>query len=304
MDKLLEFKDVRCRFGRTTALDGVSFSVPPGGITALLGPNGAGKSTALRLAVNLLKPRAGEVSVLGKSSRKIGPEELRRIGYVADGMELPLWMTVDRFLAWCRPFYPSWDRDLEARLRADFNLPGDRKLKALSRGQRMKAALLSNLAYRPELLLLDEPFSGLDPIMRDEFIAGLLELAEQENWALVISSHDIEEVQKLADRVVILREGRLILEENVESLLARHRLVELHLAEESTAPFTAAGLPDHWRNPRQSGRILRFVDSAFEESRLAADISRHVPGALRHSVTALPLREVFVHLAGGGKGPA
>lgn len=291
MKPLLEYNEVRCRFGRTTALDGVSFSVPSGGITALLGANGAGKSTALRLAVNLLKPSGGAVTVLGTPSRKIGPEEFRQIGYVAEGMELPLWMTVDQFLAWCRPLYPTWDRDLEARLRGDFNLPGDRKLKALSRGMRMKAALLSNLAYRPKLVLLDEPFSGLDPIMRDEFIAGLLELAEQEDWAMVISSHDIDEVRKLADRVVILREGRVTLQENVEDLLARHRQVEVFLPDDSAH---APGLPRTWTGVQQSGRILKFVDTEFAEAQLAADIRHHLPGAVSHTSTALPLREVFV----------
>ena len=247
MNHLLEFQNVSRSFGNNRVLHEVSFRVPRGSVTALLGPNGAGKSTALRMAVNLLTPTAGEVTVLDTPSRRVGPAQLRRLGYVADGMELPLWMTVDQFLAWCRPLYPQWDRALEARLRKDFDLPGDRKLAHLSRGQRMKAALLSCLAYRPELLLLDEPFSGLDPVVRDEFISGLLEMAGQEGWSLLVSSHDIEEVQRLADRVVVLDNGRVKLEESTEELLARHRLVEVLLEKEcAVPPGPAASWQGRW----------------------------------------------------------
>jgi len=99
-----------------------------------------------------------------------------QIGYVSENMELPLWMTVKQFLDYCRPLYPNWDSDFEARLAREFDLPPATKLKDLSRGMRVKAALLSSLAYRPKLVILDEPFSGLDPLVRDEFIRGLLEL--------------------------------------------------------------------------------------------------------------------------------
>ena len=131
------------RFFRTQALNDVSFTVPSGSVTALLGANGAGKSTALRVAVNLLRPSGGSAQVLGVDSRKLRPEHLQRIAYVADGMDLPAWMTVEQFLNWCRPLYPKWDRDLEAKLARDFKLPMDRRLRNLSRWQRMKAALLS-----------------------------------------------------------------------------------------------------------------------------------------------------------------
>lgn len=298
MNNLIEFKDVRRFYGRSCALSGVTFSIPAGGVTALLGPNGAGKSTALRTAVNLIQPTGGEVTVLGTPSTKIGPEQLRHIGYVADGMELPMWMTVDQFLNWCRPLYPAWDKELEARLRNDFRLPGDRRLRDLSRGQRMKAALLSNLAYRPKLVILDEPFSGLDPIMRDEFISGLLELSEQEDWALVISSHDIEEVQKLADRVVVLQEGTVTLAESMDGLMERHRQVEVYFPDDSKH---APGLPRTWQEVQQAGRILRFVDGAYDEPQLAADILHHLPGAESHTTKSLTLREIFIHLVRTGK---
>ena len=245
----------------------------------MLGPNGAGKSTALKIALNLLRPSTGHVEILGVDSRKIGPAQLARIGYVAEGMELPDWMTVDQFLAWCRPLYPKWDTDLERSLRQQFALPGDRKLKHLSRGQRMKAALIAALAYRPELLVLDEPFSGLDPLVRDEFITGLLELAGGEGFSVVLSSHDIEEVDRLADHVVLLNHGAVVLDEDAEPLLARHRRVEILLPPDFGA---LPQFPATW-----IARAIRRPRAAFHRHRLRSTKFR---GNLRQTLPRLPAR--------------
>src|SRR5262249_41009916 len=158
--------------------------------------------------------------------KRLGPVQFADLGYVSESMNLPLWMTVTQFLDYCRPLYPRWDKDFEKRLLTQFELPPQAKLRHLSRGMRMKAALLSSLAYRPKLVILDEPFSGLDPLVRDEFIRGLLELTEEEGWTVFISSHDIEEVQRLADRVAIINRGRLELDETSTSLQSRFRAAE------------------------------------------------------------------------------
>lgn len=300
-DTVLQFENVSRRFFRSQALAGASFRVPAGSITALLGPNGAGKSTALRIALNLLRPSAGRVEVLGVDSRKLGPAQLERIGYVADGMELPEWMTVDQFLAWCRPLYPKWDGELERTLRNQFALPGDRKLRNLSRGQRMKAALISALAYRPELLVLDEPFSGLDPLVRDEFINGLLELAEGEGFTVLLSSHDIEEVHRLADHVVLMNHGRVALDEDTVPLLERHRGVEIYLPPEFGE---LPELPKSWIGAESSGRVLRFTDTAHETEKFAREVARLFPGCPPADVKGLTLRELFVILAREGKADA
>jgi ABC-2 type transport system ATP-binding protein len=155
-------------------------------------------------------------------------------------MELPLWMTVKQFLDYCRPLYPNWDTAFEKQLLTQFDLPLTTKLKDLSRGMRMKAALLSSLAYRPKLVVLDEPFSGLDPLVRDEFIRGLLELTEQEGWTVFVSSHDIEEVQRLADRVAIINRGKLALDETSDSLQSRFRAIEVVLPDDAKPPVESA----------------------------------------------------------------
>src|SRR5206468_10748038 len=129
------------------------------------------------------------------------------IGYVSENQRLPGWMTVSELLAYCRPFYPSWDESLCRQLIADFDLPLGAKIRRLSRGMRVKVALVSSLAYRPRLLVLDEPFSGLDPLVRDELIEGLVESAEQ--TTILISSHDLTEIESFASHVGYLDHGRL-----------------------------------------------------------------------------------------------
>lgn len=291
MKSSLEFLNVSRRFRRTIALDDVSFRVPTGSITALLGPNGAGKSTALKIALNLLRPSKGTVHTLGTDSRKLGPAQLRRIGYVAEGMELPMWMSVDQFLAWCRPLYPEWDNDLETSLCKQFSLPGERRLKGLSRGQRMKTALVAALAYRPELLVLDEPFSGLDPLVRDEFIHGLLELTDREGFTVVLSSHDLEETARLADHIVFLNHGKTHMDESSDSLLARHRHCEVLLPQSFGDLPT---LPAEWLAPEASGRVLRFTDTQHDAARFAENVARIFPKSTTPDTRPMSLREIFI----------
>ena len=165
--------------------------------------------------MNILEPSAGTATVLGVDSRRLGPAQFQQIGYVSENQELPGWMTIRELLDYCAPFYPTWDAAFAEDLRRRLDLPLNRKIKAFSRGMRMKAALLSSLAYRPKLLVLDEPFAGLDALVRDEFIQGILELAEEAKWSVFISSHDIDEVERLADWIGVINEGRLYLSEPV-----------------------------------------------------------------------------------------
>jgi ABC-2 type transport system ATP-binding protein len=158
----------------------------------------------------------------------------------------------------------------------------------------MKAALLSSLAYRPKLVVLDEPFSGLDPLVRDEFLHGLLELTEMEGWTVFISSHDIEEVERLADRVAIIDKGRIQLDESSESLLERFRSIEVVLDRES-APVN--GLPVNWINVQTVGRSIRYIDTSFQNDAQAELIRSHFPTAVRHEAQPMSLREIFIALA-------
>ena len=236
MDHVIATEGLRRRFGRLDAVNHLTLHVPAGSIFGLIGPNGAGKTTTLKLLMNIIRPTAGRAEVLGVDSQRLGPAEFAKIGYVSENQRMPDWMTVRQLLAYCKPFYPAWDDRLSARLIELMALPLDRKIRHLSRGMRMKAALVSSLAYRPKLLILDEPFSGLDPLMRDEFVQGVLELAGEGGWSAVISSHDLEDIERLIDWVGYLRDGQLAFSESITGLQARFRQIDVSLP---TAPADA-----------------------------------------------------------------
>jgi ABC-2 type transport system ATP-binding protein len=295
MPAALETEHLSHNYGKTEAVKDLTLSVPEGSVLAFVGPNGAGKTTTIKTVMNLLEPTAGRAAVLGTDSRRLGPSELRQIGYVSENQDLPLWMTVRQFASFAKAFYPSWDHAFATFLARQFDLPPDRPLKALSRGMRMKAALLCSLAYRPRLLIMDEPFAGLDALVRDELVQGVLELTQQERWTVFISSHDIDEVERLADWIGIIHEGRLHLSEPVSSVLARFRQVEVTVDGEASLP---SPLPPSWLLAEASAHMARFVDSAFDdhwESRVRAAW----PRAMSVSATPLSLRNIFVTLARG-----
>jgi ABC-2 type transport system ATP-binding protein len=294
MNNVIETQGLKQRFGKTDAVADLSITVPEGSIYAFLGPNGAGKTTTIKTLMNILRPKAGAAKVLGVDSTLLGPREFSQIGYVSENQQLPEWMTVGQFIDYCRPMYPKWDAAFCEKLLTQFDLPLDRKLKSLSRGMKVKAALLTSLAYRPRLLVLDEPFTGLDPLVRDEFIRGMLELSEEENWTVFISSHDIDEVERLADRVGIIDNGRLHLEESTNSLQARFRQMECVVLDFARLPSPP---PPSWLVPEIAGHSLRFVESQYQLEASDAQIRSVFPGASQISANPMSLREIFLALA-------
>jgi ABC-2 type transport system ATP-binding protein len=297
MPPAIETHSLSRRYGRTEAVHDLTLTVPTGSIFALLGPNGAGKTTTIKVLMNLLAPTSGEARILGTDSHKLRERDRAQIGYVSENQQLPLWMSVRQLLDYCRPFYPTWDRDLEKTLLTRFALPPERKLKHLSRGMLMKASLLSSLAYRPKLLVLDEPFSGLDPLVRDEFIHGVLETSAAGEWTVLVSSHDIAEIEQLADHVAILDAGRLQLSEPTESLQARFRRIEVTLPSPSTSTSAVSHeFPQTWLAFERTGSLARFIDTRFDAAKTESTCRAHFPDA---QITAHPmtLREIFVTLA-------
>jgi ABC-2 type transport system ATP-binding protein len=295
MNNIIETHNLARRFGRTDAVDNLSLSVPEGSIYAFLGPNGAGKTTTIKMLLNILQPTSGSAEILGVDSTRLGPGEFASIGYVSENQKLPEWMTVGQLIDYCRPMYPGWDTAFCEKLRVQFDLPLDRKLKAFSRGMKMKASLLSSLAYRPRLLVLDEPFTGLDPLVRDEFIRGMLELSGEGNWTVFISSHDIDEVERLADWVGIINGGHLKLAESAESLQARFRRVECVVGADTTR--LPASLPPSWLIAEIAGHSVRYVESLYQPESSEAKLREVFPGATQISVSAMSLRDIFLALA-------
>ncbi len=295
MKPSIRFENVTKKFRKTEAVAELDLEVPEGKITAFLGPNGAGKTTSIKLLLGLLRPTKGSIEVLGRRSTKLAPEGFRDIGYVSENQELPLWMTVRQMIDFCAPLYPTWDRDLERKLLDQFELAPEAKLRSLSRGQQMKAALLTSLAFRPKLLVLDEPFSGLDVLMRDEFIRGLLEITEREGWTVFVSSHDIDEVERLADRVALINRGRLRLNERAEDLQKRFRSVEVTI--DGNGDHQQKLMPGSWLNPSRAGNILRFTHSEYVEGKTEEALLDHLPEARHPEFRPMPLRDIFLELA-------
>lgn len=297
MSDTLRTIGLKKRFGRTMVLDGLDMAVPEGAIYGLVGPNGAGKSTTIKILMNIYRASGGRAEVFGRDSRKISPRrDLTRIGYVSENQEFPEWMTVGYFMAYLKPFYPSWDDERAEELLRQFELPRDRKLMHLSHGMRMKAALASSLAYRPQLIVLDEPFTGLDSLVRDELIEGLLESVE--GATIFISSHDLAEIESFASHVGYLNRGRLQFSEEMSSLIQRFREVEVTL--EGSAP-RANGWPATWLNVEQSAALVRFVDAQFDAEKSTADVRRVFGEGSEVAVRPMPLRQIFVTLARAGR---
>jgi ABC-2 type transport system ATP-binding protein len=266
--------------------------IPEKSVFALIGPNGAGKTTTIKLLMNLLRPTHGDARVLGCDTRALGPRELRRIGYVSENQRLPSWMTPAQLLDYCRPFYPTWDDRLARALQGSLGLTAGAPIGTLSRGTRMKAALLVSLAYRPELIVLDEPFTGLDPLVRDELLRALLGASADRPATVLVSSHDIDEVERLADWIGFIDRGRLVFAEPTASLLSRFRQIEVV----SDAAAASSVQDPRWIVQGVSGRTLRFVDTAHGEADADLRIAAAFQGA-EIRTSALPLRDIFVTLA-------
>jgi ABC-2 type transport system ATP-binding protein len=285
------------KFGRTDAVQDLSFAVPEGSAFALIGANGAGKTTTIKVLMNILEPTRGSANVLGVDSRKISPRELAQIGYVSENQDMPDKLTVAQFLAYLRPFYPNWDSELEKSLLRQLRLPLDRKIGNLSHGMRMKMSLACALPFRPKLLVLDEPFSGLDPLVRDEFMEGLLQQAGE--MTILISSHELGEIDGVATHVAFLDEGKLLFQESMSDLVGRFREVRVTLdhngkpsSEIVTTPF-----PKCWLRIQTVGNVLSFVDTQFSES----DVNERLRSLIGYvkNVDAQPmaLRTIFTTLA-------
>ena len=249
---MLRTVDLVKSFGDAPVLTGLNLEVPEGSVYGMLGPNGVGKTTTILIAMNILQPTSGNVEVMGVPSRNLGPSDFTRIGYVSENQELPEWMTVAYLLRYLKPFYPSWDQNYAEQLVRQFDLPLSRDLRRLSRGMRMKAALVGALAYRPRLLVLDEPFSGLDPLVREEVIEGLIESASETTIFDLLAC--LGEIESFASHIGYLDRGRLQFSEEMSSLTARFREVEVTVEPPAKLPKDIATGRKPGCDPKQPPR--------------------------------------------------
>jgi ABC-2 type transport system ATP-binding protein len=294
MTPIISIENLSKSYRRNVVLNGLNLDVEEGSVFGLIGPNGVGKTTTIKILMNILKADAGEARVLGIPSQSLQPDHYCKIGYVSENQQMPGWMTIQYLLDYLKPFYPSWDSGYAESLLEQFNLPRDRKIGQLSRGMWMKSALVSSLAYRPRLLILDEPFSGLDPVVREDLIEGLVDSASE--TTLFISSHDLVDIESFATHIAFLSEGGLQFSEEMSSLTSRFREVEV-IVESPVMLCDCENWPVHWLRPESSPALIRFVESRFEQERTECDIRRLFGRTAQVSVNAMPLRQIFVTLA-------
>jgi ABC-2 type transport system ATP-binding protein len=292
MNSAIQTESLCKRYGKTAALDGVDLAVPEGAIYALVGANGAGKTTLIKLLMNILRPTSGRAHVLGLDSHNVAGKAFNRIGYVSENQEMLDGMTVEAMLDYNRAFYPRWDRELERQLVHQFDLPLKRKLKHLSRGMKMKASFASSLAYRPSLIVLDEPFTGLDPLVRDELIEGLLERAPE--TTIFLSSHDLAEIESFASHVGYLENGKVLFSDEMTVLSDRFRDVTITLRSTATLPEK---MPSTWLLPECADCVVHFIDSEHRGDASDVELAAIFPEASDIAIEPMPLRAIFLAMA-------
>jgi len=295
----VETEHLSYSYGRFSALRDVTVAVPEGVLYALLGPNGAGKTTLLKILIGLQRARSGHVSIFGAPRGSLSRAERARISYVAEGQPLPGWMRLEQLERYLAPLYPTWDPTLAAELRERFALDPRRRIGTLSRGENMKAALLCALASRPKLLLMDEPFTGMDPVVKDDLVRGLLASAASDGWTAVISSHDVAELEVLTDWVGFLDHGRMRLSEERERLRDRFKRVSI-VAGDDVAELDPRG-EDSWLSVERAGRRLTFLTGSGVGEETENILRRRFPSAESIEVRDATLGEIFVAL---GRSPA
>ena len=261
-ENVVEINGLSKRYGRKTVVDNLSLKIPRGSVYGLIGPNGAGKSTTLKSLMRLLKTSGGSMKVLDHDVTTDFQAVKHRVGYVPEMHHIYRWMKVKRVIEFTKSFYPTtWNDQFCDQMMEMMELDPRKKVKELSKGMLAKLALLLAVSHEPDLLVLDEPLSGLDPIVRDEFIDGVLKTICEQETTVIFSSHTIGDVQRLADSVGILYAGRLLVNQPTETMLDEARLIKVVLQGNSDQPILSA--PDSTIFEVRNGREVNFTVSQF-----------------------------------------
>ncbi|MDE3136304.1 MAG: ABC transporter ATP-binding protein [Acidobacteriota bacterium] len=278
-------------FGKMKAVRGLDLAVKPGRITGFLGRNGAGKSTTIKMLLGMMRPTTGEGTVLGKriDCPRESVEMRRRVAYVSEDKRLYGYMTVEQIIAFTGSFFPGWRPEVAENLLGEYELPRKRKIKALSRGMRTKLALLLAFARRPELVILDEPSEGLDPVGIEQLLRAMA-VQCAEGTTVFFSSHQIADVERVADDVCMMEKGKLVLRLSLDEMRKSYRQID--------AVFPAAPPELNFRVPgilsvRESGRQLSFLASGDTEA--IVDRARDLH-AVSVDVAPVGLRDLFLEM--------
>ncbi|BBM83282.1 ABC transporter ATP-binding protein [Candidatus Uabimicrobium amorphum] len=227
MSEVISIQNLCKKFGKNQVLDNVNLNISSGVVYALVGKNGVGKTTLLRTLLGLSHPTSGQSTVFGLDSQRDDWKIRQQVGYVADGLQMYEWMTVKEILWFVSRFYPTWDSNYEKELAEKFTLNYKAKIKTLSRGFKSKLLLTMAMAHRPKLLILDEATAGLDVAVRREFLDCVVDTVEKEDHTVVISSHLLQDVERIADQIGFLQNGKIHKTYSVEELKNTFRKIQV-----------------------------------------------------------------------------
>ena len=290
-ETLVEIEGLVRRYGTLTALNGVTLSVPKGKVFGLLGANGAGKTTMIKHIMGLLKPQQGSVQVFGRQPAEDPVEVLSRIGYLSEVNDLPEWMRVIDLIEYTKAFYPNWNDEYARELHGSFELQDKKKVKTMSKGQRARLGLLLALSHRPDLLVLDEPSSGLDPIVRADIVRAIIRAIGDEGRTVLFSSHLLDEVERVADYIAIIESGNIVRCGTLDAIKHGFHTVGVRLSKATEETPTINGATS-WRGSGMNW--LAMVEGDVDEFRYAVDQA----GAEVVDLSTPSLNEIFVSLVG------
>ncbi len=294
-EPVIDVSELTRRFGATTALASVSVSVRRGAVHGIVGANGAGKTTLIKHVLGLLRPESGSVRVFGLDPVAEPVGVLSRIGYLSEENDLPGWMTVDELIRYTRALYPGWDDAYAEELREVFALEPAARIKTLSKGQKARAGLLIALAHRPLLLVLDEPSSGLDPIVRRDILGAVIRTIAHEGRTVLFSSHLLDEVEQVADHVTMISQGRVALSAPLPAMKASHRCVTVRFPEPRPRPPDAPGVL-RWDGAGQDW-VAVSSDDRGELNTAVAAWGAHIVAERSPTLDELFFAHVGVHAA-------
>ncbi len=252
-DNVIEVHQLSRHFGKSLVLDQISFNMQPGSVYGLVGANGAGKTTLMKHLLGLLKAKQGTVRVFGRDPVKHPVEVLSKIGYLSEERELPEWMRIGELLSYTRAYYPNWDSAYAQQLVKEFGLEPSKKVKHLSKGMRAQAGLIVAVAHHPELLLLDEPSTGLDAVVRKDILSAIVRTVADAGRTAIFSSHLLDEVELMSDYLFMIDSGKLVLHGSLDDIRQQHRLLSVNFASaidaipQSGQILSASGGGKYWK---------------------------------------------------------
>jgi ABC-2 type transport system ATP-binding protein len=290
-DNVVEVTGLSRNFGRTQALDDVSLTVKPGLVYGLVGANGQGKTTLIRHLLGLLRARTGTVRVFGLDPVKDPVAVLERVGYLSEERELPGWMRISELMRYTAAYHPKWAQSYADELLNTFGLDGSKKVKDLSKGMRAQAGLIVAVAHRPDLLLLDEPSTGLDAVVRKDILNAIIRAVADDGRTAIFSSHLLDEVELMSDYVFMIDAGKLVLHGNLDEVKQEHQLLTVRFSEERDALPVIDGV----LSAKQLGKTWTVVCNGDGDR--IVDSLKTLGGEISSSRTA-SLQEIFVARVG------